>query len=175
MKKNISLTVFACVVVTLSLGLPFAQAQDGESPIIPVSGTFDYTPTRNYALEVGGSTFIDATEDEIWSGDFEGTSVAPFRVVASSTGIWDAWLLAEFEGAVLGEYEGTMVIMSTYRKNAATAEWYGEWMILSGTGDLATLQGHGVAWGPGFRATDPEASPDIYYSGEVVFVEPASE
>jgi hypothetical protein len=95
--------------------------------------------------------------------------------VAWSTGIWDAWLLAEFEGMVLGEYEGTMVIMSTYRRNAATADWYGEWMILSGTGDLATLQGHGVAWGPGFSASDPEASPDLFYSGEVVFVEPASE
>jgi hypothetical protein len=64
MKKNILLTVFVCVVVALSLGLPFAQAQDGESQIIPVSGTFDYTPTRNYALEVDGNAFIDATEDE---------------------------------------------------------------------------------------------------------------
>ena len=37
------------------------------------------------------------------------------------------------------------------------------------------INGKGVAWGPGFNPEDPEAEPDVYYSGEVVFVEPASD
>jgi hypothetical protein len=47
-------------------------------------------------------------------------------------------------------------------------------MIVSGTGDLANLRGHGVAWGPGSTNSD-DGITDILYTGEVMFLEPASD
>ncbi len=135
---------------------------------IPVSGSFDYTPEVFSRIPSGGSAFVDASEDEVWTGDIEGTAVAPFRMVVTPDGAFDAWLVAEFEGTVLGEYEGTMRVLSRYQRPAASAHWTGEWIILSGTGELENVHGHGTAWGPGFNRDDPEAGPDIFYSGEVV-------
>jgi hypothetical protein len=91
-----------------------------------------------------------------------------------SSGVQDAWLLTEFEGTVLGEYEGTLVMIAIYDRPDGTAEWQGEWMIVSGTGDLANLRGHGVAWGPGSTNSD-DGITDILYTGEVMFLEPASD
>ena len=136
---------------------------------IPVSGSFDYTPEVFSRVPGGGSVFVDASEAEVWTGDIQGTSVAPFRVVVAPDGSFEAWLLAEFEGTVLGEHSGTMVIASKYKKPAATAHWTGEWIILGGTGGLENVHGHGSVWGPGFNPKDPDASPDIFYSGEVFF------
>jgi hypothetical protein len=75
---------------------------------------------------------------------------------------------------VLGEYEGTLRIIAIFSRPDATAQWEGEWMIVSGTGDLEHLRGHGVAWGPGSTNAD-DAVTDIYYTGEVMFLEPASD
>jgi hypothetical protein len=156
---------FCCLVLAGMSGAALAQEP------VSVSGTFDYTPEVFARNQVGGSVFVDASEAETWKGDIEGKAVAPFRMVISPDGGSDAWLLAEFEGTVLGEYEGTMVVASRYTKPAATAQWTGEWIILSGTGELENVQGHGDAWGPGFNREDPEAGPDIFYSGVVVFPE----
>ena len=154
---------FCCLFLKAVAGAALAQEP------VPVSGGFDYTPEVFARVPGGGGMFVDASEDEVWSGDIEGTAVAPFRVVVSPDGSFQAWLLAEFEGTVLGEYSGTMVMSSKYTKPNATAEWTGEWIILSGTGDLENVHGHGSAWGPGFNPKDPEAGPDIFYSGEVFF------
>lgn len=139
-----------------------------EEPV-SVSGSFDYTPQVFARVPGGGSVFVDASEAEVWTGDIEGKSVAPFRVVVSPDGSVQAWLLAEFEGTVLGQHDGTMVIASKYAKPSASAHWTGEWIILSGTGDLENVHGHGRAWGPGFNPKDPEAGPDIFYSGQIFF------
>lgn len=154
---------FCCLVLTALSGAAVAQEP------IPVSGTFDYTPEVFARVPGGGGVFVDASEAEVWTGDIEGTAAAPFRVVVGPDGSFEAWILAEFEGTVLGEYGGTMVMASRYTRPAATAHWTGEWIILSGTGDLENVHGHGSAWGPGFNREDPEAGPDIFYSGEVIF------
>lgn len=125
---------------------------------IPVSGSLNYTPEIFAKVSVGDSVFFDASEDEVWVGDFNGTAVAPFRMVVTPDGVWDAWLYAEFEGTVLGEYEGTMSIVSRYKRLAPNAHWAGEWIILSGTGELEDVQGHGTAWGPGFDPKETEST-----------------
>ena len=152
-----------CLFLTTMSGAALAQQT------IPVSGSFNYTPEIFAKVSVGDSVFFDASEDEVWVGDLEGTAVSPFRMVVTPDGVWDAWLYAEFKGTVFGEYEGTMSIASRYKRPAPDAHWAGEWIILSGTGELENVQGHGTAWGPGFDPKDPEAGPDIFYSGEVVF------
>lgn len=141
-----------------------ALAQDR----VPVSGSFDYTPEIFAQIAAGESTYFDASEDETWRGDIEGTAVSPFRMVITPDGVWDAWLYTEFEGTVLGDHEGTMVVLARYQRPAPDTHWSGEWIILSGTGDLEDVQGSGTAWGPGFNADDPNASPDIFYTGHVV-------
>jgi hypothetical protein len=175
MKRNVLFTLFLCVIVTLSLGSQLAQAQDAEPELIRVSGTYDYTPTILAALELDGVAYMDAVDEEVWSGDFEGTAVSGYRIVIESSGVWDAPIITEFEGTVLGDKEGTMVMVFTYKRMSATSHWFGEWWILSGTGDLANIHGRGVVWGPGWNPEDPEASPDVFYSGEIILVEPPSD
>jgi hypothetical protein len=160
--------LFACLAVGLLLSLP-VYAQEP----VPVSGSFNYTPEIFTQVSAGNSQFFDASEDEVWTGDIKGTAVSPFRMVITPDGVWDAWLYTKFEGTVLGKYKGTMVLVSRYKRLAPDAHWAGEWIILSGTGDLEHVQGHGTAWGPGFNAKDPEAGPDIFFSGEVV-LQPSS-
>ncbi len=152
-----------CFSLATLAGSAMAQEQ------VPVSGSFDYTPEIFTQISLGDSNFFDASEDEVWRGDIEGTAVSPFRMVIAPDGVWDAWLYTELEGTVLGEYEGTMVILARYNRPAPDMHWSGEWIILSGTGELENVHGHGTAWGPGFDAENPEASPDIFYSGRVVF------
>jgi urocanate hydratase len=140
---------------------------------IPVSGSFDYT-WEELAAVVAGDTYVaDYSEDETWLGDFEGTAVSPFLFVQRPSGSIEAWIYTEFEGTVLGEYEGTFVMMAVYKAPSDSTEWHGEWVILSGTGDLANLRGFGTAWGPG-SSNEDDGITDIYYSGEVYFVEAAS-
>ena len=160
MRRSLTL---CCVLLGAIPGAASAQER------VPVSGSFNYTPEIFAQVPSGDSVFVDASEDETWTGDIEGPAVAPFRMVVTPDGAFDAWLYSEFEGTVLGEHEGTMVVLSRYKRPAASAHWTGDWIILRGTGGLQDVHGFGTAWGPGFDADDPEAGPDIFYSGQVVF------
>ncbi len=162
-----SAIVFAGAMTLAGAGAVFAADAATVEPM-PVSGSFDYTPHVFSQIAAGGGAFVDASEDEVWSGDIKGTSVAPFRVVVSPDGSVAAWVNSEFKGTVLGKYEGTMNIVTLYTKPAQKAHWTGEWIILSGTGGLKNVQGHGAAWGPGAGGAGPGV-PAINYSGEVVF------
>lgn len=172
MKKKTLITLIVGMVALLSmLSLPvFAQ----ESESIPVSGGYYYVPEILSAVELDGTVYSDVVDEEFYSGDFEGTAVSSYRAVISPTGTWDAWVLTEFSGTVLGDMEGTMTIMFIYSRYANTAEWFGEWWILGGTGDLANIHGTGVAWGPGFNPEDPTTTtPTTFYKGDLII--PASE
>jgi len=71
----------------------------------------------------------------------------------------------ELEGTVLGSDLGTLTILLTGKQDAPDQDWYGQWVIISGTGDLANARGRGTWGGPGFGAEGP----DIWYSGQVHF------
>ena len=157
MRKKVLITLIVCTSALLFA--PSIPAHAG--PPIPVSGTFNYTFEVTDMREADGNTFLYATEDEVWEGDFEGTADARFRVEMFSSGFWNVWLRSDFTGAVLGGEEGTMVIQLVGRKPAG-GDWYGRWVILSGTGPLAKVRGQGTWWGPGFGN-----SPAIYYSGTI--------
>ena len=157
--RKMSLTLLA--VLTISL-LPTLSTPAHAGPPIPVSGTFDYTSEVTDTREADGNTFISATEHEVWVGDFEGTGEAEFRVGRFSSGFLNVWLRSNFTGTVLGSEEGTMVIQLVGKKVPADGDWYGQWVILSGTGPLAKVRGQGTWWGPGGRY-----SPAIYYEGRI--------
>jgi hypothetical protein len=144
---------------------------------IPVSGTLDYTFTITDIWVADGNTFIEATEKEVWTGNFSGTAQSVFRVVIFSSGFWNVWLRSNFTGEVDGK-SGTMVIQLVGKRTWWDEErfwWYGQWVILSGTGELENLRGRGTWWGPGYEGVDeeipeiPGERPDIYYEGEIHF------
>jgi hypothetical protein len=133
------------------------------------SGTFDYTFTITSERWNRRHYFFEATEDEVWEGSFEGTAVSYFRVTwfNAPSGPLKVWLRGTFTGIVhYGEMdkEGTMVIQLVGWKQPEE-DWYGRWVILSGTEELANLHGRGTWWGPGFG--DP--GPDISYEGHIHF------
>ncbi len=171
MKKRILIILILCLVSVLTALSRPVYAQD-KGPV-RVSGTFNYTYKILTQGAASGNTFMDGTEDEVWTGDFKGTAVSPFPFAIWSSGVQDAWLLTEFKGTVLGKYKGTLVMIAIYKRPDATAQWEGEWMIVSGTGDLEHLRGHGVAWGPGSTNKD-DGIPDILYTGEVMFLMPGA-
>jgi hypothetical protein len=162
--------VLAVAVFTMS-SLP-ATAQEQGPLTMAVSGTFDYTPTISVWEDVGDTSYIETTEIEIWSGDISGTGSSQDRIVISPSGAWEGWIQTTFDEVVIGDRVGSMVTLSYWKRLSGTAEWQGEWVILRGTGDLENAHGSGTAWGPGFNPEDPEASPDIYYQGDVIFLEP---
>ena len=159
MRRIMSIALLVGMVAFLLLQLAVVYAK----PPTAVSGSFDYTFKTTGMREADGNLFLYATEDEIWEGDFTGTSHAVFRVEMFNSGFWNVWLRSSFTGTVLGK-SGTLVIQLVGKK-PAEEDWHGQWVILSGTGELANLRGQGTWWGPGFDAPGP----DIYYMGQVHF------
>ena len=159
MKKTLSLALFICLIMVFCSQPLLAYAK----PSMEVSGYFDYTFDVTGMREADGNLFLYAIEDEVWIGDFEGTAQAVFRVGMFRSGFWNVWLRSTFTGAVAGK-QGTLVIQLVGKKQGME-DWYGQWVIISGTGELEGLHGKGKWWGPGFDAPGP----DINYMGKVHF------
>jgi hypothetical protein len=154
MKKIVTLLA---VFAALSMLAPPALAE----PPTPVSGTFDYTFEILDSWTANGNTFLYAVEYEDWEGDFTGTAVAHFTVAMFSSGFWNVHLRSESTGTV-GDKQGSMIIQLVGKK-PADDDWSGQWVIISGTGELANVRGQGTWGGPGFGA----AGPDIWYVGQI--------
>ena len=158
-KKIMPIILFVCIIAVLFSQPLLVYAK----PPVAVSGSFDYTFEVTGMREADGNLFLYAIEDEVWIGDFEGTAQAVFRVGMFRSGFWNVWLRSTFTGTVAGR-EGTLVIQLVGKK-PGVEDWYGQWVIISGTGELEGLRGQGIWWGPGFG--DP--GPDIFYEGKVHF------
>lgn len=173
MRKNLFLTLVLCSVFVFLLSLPvYAQVQEA----IPVSGTFSYTWESPMLAATDSYMVLHGIEPEIWSGDFEGTADAVWRLtIHNSPAVIDVWIISEFEGTVLGEYEGTLtvVLVGNHPNDPdSSTQWYGEWSVIEGTGDLENVHGHGIWWGTGNAANNPDHDiPDIFYAGEIVLME----
>jgi hypothetical protein len=167
MKRVFSLGL-AVIAIGMLLVFP-TYAQESEPTLVPVSGDAYYFPETLYTTALGDTMYAQATDEEFYSGDFEGTAKGSYRVFMRPDGSWDTWLLGEFEGTVLGEYEGTMTWLWTWTLYDPTSEWFAKWRILSGTGDLENVWGSGTAWGPGWNPEDPESTePSFFYKGELI-------
>ncbi len=159
--RRIFSAVLVVGIVALFPTLSISAVRAG--PPAAVEGSFDYTFNVTDVREADGNRFVYAAEDEVWIGAFQGTSKAVFRVEMFSSGFWNVWLRSSFTGTVMDE-SGTMVIQLVGRR-PESGYWQGQWVILSGTGDLANLRGEGTWGGPGFGAVGP----DISYSGQIHF------
>jgi len=163
MRRIFSVAFLLCIVTLLfTLSTPVSATKP-----IPVSGTFDYEFTIIDMWSADGKTFIYATEDETWEGSFTGTAQAVFLVIIFSEDFWYVWLRTTFTGEVDGKF-GTMIIQLVGKRtywDEDTFWWYGQWVIISGTDDLADIHGRGTWWGPGYGSEGP----DIFYEGQIHF------
>jgi len=161
MRKMLLTPLIVCMVALLSvLSMPVHAMKPQY-----VEGTFDYTFEIMDQKWADGHWFFTATEYETWQGDFDGTAVSFFRVVWFNfpEGPLNVWLRSDFEGTVMGR-KGTLVIQLVGWRYLPE-DWSGQWVIISGTGELANLHGQGTWGGPGFGAPGP----DIWYSGKIHF------
>ena len=138
MRKMLSTALLMCTVALLStLSMPVHA-----TPAMTALGSFDYWYTPTGVREADGNTFLYATEHEHWIGDFKGSSEAVFRVELFSSGFWNVWLRSTFTGMVDGKSD-TLVIQLVGKKPCGE-DWYGRWVIISGTDGLANLRGQGI-------------------------------
>ena len=161
MKRLVVISILVCTL------LPVASAPVYASQSIEVSAELDYWFQPTAMRQAGPNMFMDAVEQEVYRGDMVGIGNSVFTV-AMFRDFWTVWLRSEFEGKIDGR-EGTLV-MQLVGKKPVDGEWYGTWVIISGTGELANAHGEGVWWGPGYRSVDKvDGDPDCYTSGLIHF------
>lgn len=168
MSKKYS-TILICFVLLMSTLLIPAGNAIKHLYRSRVRGTFDYTFDLLFdPIVADGKTFLFAEEWETWVGDFEGEGHAYFIVMLYDSGLMEVVLISTIDGVVDGK-EGTLVLRLVGNK-PADGGWFGTWVILSGTEDLADIKGQGIWWGPGYGSQEEpptHPSPDIYYSGTI--------
>jgi len=161
MKRNI----FIALVITIVLSLAAIPVFAG-SPT-DASGVWYYLPTELvFVKNAGGNEFFELTEAGIWTGTFEGVSIDQGSVVFHRSGATGFIGIVNFEGEA-EEKSGTLTIKVNGRKTNPTADWEGNWVIISGGGDLSDLHGQGKWWGPGYNPADPLTYGVIHYSGKI--------
>jgi len=163
MRKMLSVALLMCTVALLTLSTPVYA-----TPPVTASGTVNYTFLPTGMREADGNLFLYAIEWEDWMGDFEGSAEAFFRVEMFSSGFWNVWLRTTLTGTVNEKY-GTLVIQLVGKKPLGE-DWYGQWVIISGTDELANLRGQGTWGGPGYRDdVKIPGDPDLWYEGQIHF------
>jgi hypothetical protein len=182
MKKTV-LTLLALVMLLSVLSLSASAGPPEE-----VSGLWQYIPyvkvhnaagecvppgendTRPPCIrEADGNTFMQTFETGKWSGSFVGVSTEDGKVVVHRSGDWSFNAIVSFSEVTVSGKSGTLKMSVNGRLSRYDEDgwWYGRWVILSGTGELATLRGQGTWWGPG--APDVGQEGDIWYAGKIHF------
>ena len=173
MRKMLLTLLIVCIVALLStLSISAVHA----TKPITVSGTWSWiTPSIsgpagsgffNVIRVANGNIFIYADDDALFTGTFKGTGYDIFTLRIHPEGFTTGKGQTLFTGEVLGE-KGTLVIQWVGNTKNDLGWWRFEWTILSGTGDLANLRGHGTSWGPG--PADIGVWGGVDYSGTIVF------
>ena len=162
MRKKMSVLVLCCITLLSALLIPVIHA----TKAIPVSGRWTYTPAPISTRWAGSNFIVDGHEESKWTGTFEGSSYDTFTVIKhdaypdpNSPRFVNVIGVINFVGTVEGK-EGTLVIKFVGKTGEETGEWYGTWVILSGTDELENLRGRGIWWGP---------STDLDYTGKIHF------
>jgi hypothetical protein len=167
MKRSIVL------LLVLAVGLALAAVPAAAGPPIEASGDWTYLPAITGARDAGPNTFLYGTDTGTWTGTFLGTSDEEFVVVCHRKGGFNFYKgEMTFTGTVEDESgelrSGTMVIKTNGKQGAVSEDcgpvfdtnWYGHWVIIGGTGELADVHGQGTFWGPPL---------DLDYEGQIHF------
>lgn len=104
--------------------------------------SFETSNTRT----VGEVTLFDFTESDVLSGTFSGTSIIEGSCVVQPSGEAVCHALETFNGTVNGR-SGTATFFDVIFPNLATGAVHGNFTIISGTGELENLRGHGTFQG----------------------------
>ena len=137
------------VVALMTVAVPASAGRPDTA-----SGDWDYVPT---SIEVvpgpGQTTFVYGEDIGTWSGTFVGTSTEEFVIVNHAKAGFNFYSgVIEFTGSVDGRV-GTLTIKTNGKQDPGTVQpgpglWFGHWVIVGGTGDLANLHGQGTFNGP---------------------------
>ena len=161
----------ALFVLLIVFGLVLAPIPVGADEGVDVSGDWTYVPTYLEFVERDGPNIFALGGDiGTWTGGFVGTTTEDFVLVHSPAGGYNLYSgELRFEGAVEDAdgvlRSGTMTMQTHGKQDPGTLEpsdslWVGHWSIVSGTGELEGIQGHGRFVGPSF---------DLDYWGTVYF------
>ena len=160
MKKMSVIVVLVVMILTTLLMSVHA------GPPTNAEGLWRYQPFIDETRVVGGNTFLKTHENGEWTGTFVGDSTELGQVVIHASGSWSFNAIVSYVGTVDGR-SGTLEMSVVGSRPDVFTDWQGRWVILSGTGDLATLRGQGTWRGPGSLGEGKWG--DIYYSGNVHF------
>ena len=162
--KKMRLTVLTGVVAAFLLSF-VTPLQAG--PPETASGQFLYFGTGATARLAGCNLFLTITEIAEWTGTFTGVSADEGKAVGHCNGDWSVNEIMIFDVVEVDGKFGGLKLSIVGSRPAGVDDWYGHWVILNGTGELANLRGQGNWWGPG--APDPFSPGTIFYDGNYHF------
>ena len=141
-------------------GLLWATPAAAAGPPFAASGSFVQTSfVQSNVRSADGVTFFDFTEHDTLSGTLSGTSVIQGSCVVRASGQGVCQAVETFTGTVAGR-TGTVQFRDVVSLDTTAGTSQGRFTIVSGTGDLANLRGHGTFRGLGTTGT---------YTGRLVF------
>lgn len=152
MRKMLLIPLISCMVaLLLTLWMPALHATEPTTVSIKCDGSI---PDPNMEVRfAGGNTIVHA-----WGGGgmllepFVGKWIHDERMVvhpsgrATVNGVWDTPDGVTFTDVSGTKHSGTIHVRYWGKADAATGVFRGKWVIISGTGDLANLRGHGSIW-----------------------------
>ncbi|MFN2181746.1 MAG: hypothetical protein ACK2UR_08705 [Candidatus Promineifilaceae bacterium] len=156
--------ILMALFILLVLAIP-AQATKPDS----AEGVWSYFVYKAEVKEAGCNTFLTTYDYGKMTGTFEGETTEVGMVVEHCSGGVSFNGNMVFVGEVdspAGARSGTME-MSVVGQCCDENGWDGQWVILSGTEELANLRGQGTWSGPG--AGGPFVWGDVDYEGNIHF------
>ena len=151
--------------ILMAVFLIFSASPVYAGPPDVAEGVWKYYIYEEYYKIAGGTTFITTYDYGVLTGTFEGESTEVGTVVIHSNGKASFNALLTFTGEVNGK-SGTFK-MSVVGRAILGEDWTGQWVILSGTGDLSNLRGEGTWYGPGAGGSFKWGT--LYYDGNYHF------
>ena len=132
-------------------------------------GVWSYLPATAPVIEpVGPHTFMKISDTGDWSGTISGYAADFGEVVVHESGPWYYFGTVPLESATVNGRTGMLLITVFGSRPDVITDWEGTWEIVSGTGELADLQGHGTWEGAGWQG-DPEVPGEVTYEGRIKF------
>ncbi len=165
MLKRVAVLLFV-LVGSLAVTQPLAEAGRPTD----AAGSWNYITGVPDVREAGCNTFLTLPQSNEFLGTIAGETTLDANsstVVVHCNGSVSVHGRTYFDEVTVDGHTGSMVMLAHGRLAAGATEWTGQWTILSASGGLDGLHGHGSWWGPG--AGGPGAPGVLYYDGKVHF------